>query len=253
MIASPARAHASGGRRQGLSGFSRLSLEGWRFWLADELAPCAGELLVGLRQAQRSPAHGLGGRQSAFPVQAGGSALFLRLCRRGGLMRLLADDIYLGVAPRPLAELRTMVEAARRGLAVTQPMGAAVKWLLPGLYRGLFLTRALAGMTLWDFIRTDDDPRVRAHVLAEARRTIDEIHQAGLFHADLNLCNLFVARNGERLSVVVLDLDKARFYPRPLGPALRRANLRRLLRSARRLDPGERFLDRRALELLGAS
>jgi RIO-like serine/threonine protein kinase len=63
------------------------------------------------------------------------------------------------------------------------------------------------------------------------------MHARGLFHADLNLHNLFVTRVGASYTVIILDLDKARLFGPPLTPALRRRNLRRLLRSVRKLDP----------------
>jgi hypothetical protein len=105
-------------------------------------------------------------------------------------------------------------------------------------------------MTLWEFLSTDDDPLVRAHVLTQARHAIERIHQGGLFHADLNLHNLFVTHSGESFTVVILDLDKARLYPGPLPVRLRQDNFHRLLRSARKPDPAGRLLDAAGLDVL---
>ncbi|MHB8384781.1 MAG: lipopolysaccharide kinase InaA family protein, partial [Candidatus Binataceae bacterium] len=114
-------------------------------------------------------------------------------------------------------------------------------------------TRALPGMTLWEFVRADDDPIVRGHVLLKARAAIATMHNHGLLHADLNLHNLFVTQAGESFAVVILDLDKARLYDEPLPPALRRDNARRLIRSARKLDPAGRYFDAAALKVLDVS
>jgi len=126
---------------------------------------------------------------------------------------------------------------------------------IPRHHRGVagsvaMLTRTLNGMTLWEFIRTDDDPIVRAHVFEQARHAIERIHQGGLCHADLNLHNLFVTRAGESFTVVILDLDKARLRDRPVSGAARRRIAARLLRSAHKLDPRGRFLDSAALSIL---
>ena len=51
---------------------------------------------------------------------------------------------------------------------------------------------------------------------------------------------------------MILDLDKARFYPPPLDPALVHENLSRLARSARKLDAYERYLVSFALGRLTA-
>jgi hypothetical protein len=165
-------------------------------------------------------------------------------------MRRVLDDLYFGFRPRPLSELIVTAEAARRGVPLAEPMGAAVRWVAPGLYRGFFITRAAAGMTLWEFLRTDDDPSVRAHVLERAREAIETMLREGLHHPDLNLHNLFVTPHGESFAVIILDLDKARLRGRPVSGAARRRIAARLLRSARKLDPRGRFLDSAALSIL---
>jgi len=105
-------------------------------------------------------------------------------------------------------------------------------------------------MTLWEFVKTDDDPHIRLHVLEQARAAIDTMHSKGLFHADLNLHNLLVTRARDSFTVIILDLDKSRLYDAPLSAAMRRANAARLMRSARNLDPSGQFLDAAALAIL---
>ncbi|HXR25722.1 MAG TPA: lipopolysaccharide kinase InaA family protein [Candidatus Binataceae bacterium] len=220
-------------------------------YLRDDLVADAPLILARIDELGRNSRAGAGIRQSGFALAIGNRLnLFFRRSRRGGLLRLINRDIYFGRQARPLRELAIAAEAARRGLPVAEPLGALIEPLAPAVYRGAMLTRTLNGMTLWEFIRTDDDPVVRTHVLEQARHAIERIHQGGLCHADLNLHNLFVARAGESFTVVILDLDEARLYPGPLPPHLRQRNLRRLARSARKLDPARRLLDDAALNLL---
>jgi Lipopolysaccharide kinase (Kdo/WaaP) family len=194
---------------------------------------------------------GAGNRQSGFRITLDdGPELFARRCRRGGMVASLLGDVYVGITPRPFDELGVTLDAMRRGIPVAEPMGAMVEWLGPALYRGFFLTRALRGMTLWEFVRTDDDPTVRRHVLEQARTSIATMHDKGLFHADLNLHNLIVTRAGESFVVMIIDLDKARLFDPPLSPSMRHNNIARLMRSARKLDPSGRFLDATALSIL---
>ncbi len=194
---------------------------------------------------------GAGNRQSAYRLDLGdGAELFVRRGRRGGLIASILSDVYFGITPRPLTELAVTVEAMRRGIPVAEPMGAMIEWLSPVLYRGFFLTRAVRGMTLWEFLKTDDDPTVRTHVLGQARAAIDTMHDKGLFHADLNLHNLLVTQARDSFSVIVIDLDKSRLFDAPLSAAMRRANAARLMRSARKLDPSGKFLDAAALSIL---
>ena len=194
---------------------------------------------------------GAGNRQSAYRLDLEeGVELFARRGRRGGLMASMLSDVYLGITPRPLNELAVTIEAMRRGIPVAQPMGAMVEWIAPVLYRGFFLTRAVRGMTLWEFVKTDDDPMVRSHVLEQARAAIDTMHEKGLFHADLNLHNLLVTRARDSFTVIIIDLDKSRLFDAPLSSAMRHSNLARLMRSARKLDPSGKYLDATALSTL---
>lgn len=208
-------------------------------------------IFTGLGQLESSGSQGKGNRQSGFTLKlSGGPDLFVRHAHRGGMIRHLLKDIHVGLHPRPVRELAVAAEAQRRGIPVAEPVGAVVDWLAPMAYRGAFLTRAMSGLTLWELIRTDDDAYVRAHVLEQARRAIDTMHQLGLFHADLNLHNLFVTQSRDSFAVAILDLDRSRLFRTAVPPGLRRRNFSRLLRSARKLDPDGRFLDARALASL---
>ncbi len=217
-----------------------------------EIAPHAAEIIARIGALRRDDEAGAGNRQSGFRFSPAPDAdLYIRRSRRGGMMRFVLDDLFFGASPRPLAELDVALRARKRGVPLAEPIGAAIEWAAPLLYRGFFLTRYAPGMTLWEFIRTDDDPTVRAHVLGEANAAIRKMHECGLFHADLNLHNLFVTTARESFAVIVLDLDKARLYDTALSPAMRARNFARLGRSARKLDPDGRYLDAAALSILG--
>jgi hypothetical protein len=236
--------------------FTRIRIGRRDIVLHRDIAALAPEILRSLGALGSAGESGAGNRMSAFRVNiAGAPEMFARRSRRGGfigslLQNVYLNDIYLGTNPRPLIELALTVEAMNRGVPVVEPMGAIVEWIGPALYRGFFLTRAMPGMTLWEFLLTDDDPVVRSHVLEQARAAIETMHTKGLSHADLNLHNLLVTQAGESFTVMILDLDKSRLYDSPLSPAMRRANLARLARSARKLDPAGKYLDAAALSIL---
>jgi 3-deoxy-D-manno-octulosonic acid kinase len=230
--------------------FSTFKIGRRELVLRRDLLPHASQIMQKLAALASAPEAGMGNRGSGFLLELDGVELFARRCRRGGMIASLLSDVYVGLAPRPLNELRVAVEAVKRGIPTAEPMGAMVEWIGPALYRGFFLTRAVRGMTLWEFVQTDDDPTVRRHVLEEAHAAIAAMHQKGLFHADLNLHNLLVTRAAESFTVVIIDLDKARLLDGPLPTAMRRANATRLTRSARKLDPSGKFLDAAALSIL---
>jgi hypothetical protein len=214
------------------------------------MAPLAPAIVAGLSTLGAS-GEGAGNRSSGYRLKLeDGTECIVRINRRGGLMRPFLKDLYLGVGQRPVRELAVADESGRRGIPVAEPIGAMVEWVAPIVYRSMFVTRALAGMTLWEFLCTDDDPLVRAHVIELVRQVIDRIHRLGLLHADLNLNNLFVTKSRESFAIAVLDLDKARLLDGPVPAGMIVRSLARLRRSARKLDPDGRYLDARTLELL---
>jgi len=216
-----------------------------------DIAPQAAQIVLKLGTLTSAVEAGAGNRKSAHRLSFdGGLELFVRRSRRGGMIASILSDVYVGFTARPLTELRVTVEAMRRGIPVAEPMGAMVEWISPVLYRGFFLTRAVPGMTLWEFVQADDDPTVRRHVLGQVRSAIDTMHDKGLFHADLNLQNLLVTHVQDSFNVIIIDLDKSRLFDTPLSSAMRRKNSERLLRSARKLDPSGKFLDAAALSSL---
>ena len=216
-----------------------------------DIASRAAQVMRELVELTSAVEAGAGNRQSAYRLDLGeGLELFARRGRRGGLIASILSDVYVGITPRPLTELAVTIEAVRRGIPVAEPMGAMIEWMSPVLYRGFFLTRAVSGMTLWEFLKTDDDPTVRTHVLGQARAAIETMHDKGLFHADLNLHNLLVTQARDSFSVVVIDLDKSRLFDAPLSAAMRHANAARLMRAARKLDPSGKFLAAAALSIL---
>jgi Lipopolysaccharide kinase (Kdo/WaaP) family len=219
-----------------------------------DIARYAEAITRRLGEFTRASNTGTGNRAGAFRLNVGDAPeMFARRAKRGGLIRFLLTDLYFGFDPRPLRELAVTVEARRRGIAAAEPMGAMVERAGFGVYRGFFLTRALAGLTLWEFLQTDDDPIVRELVLHQVREAIDAMHERGLFHADLNLHNVMVENASESFAVKLLDLDKARLENGALSSTRRRSNYARLIRSARKLDPRGKFIDAAALRILSGA
>jgi hypothetical protein len=229
--------------------FQRFELGSRLLYLHRDFAHAVSGILTAVSNLHSR--QGRGNRLSGVPITLeDGTALYARIGRRGGLIGMMLKDLYVGTHVRPVRELRLTAEARRRGIPVAEPIGAIVERVGPVLYRSIFLTRALPGMTLWQFLTTDDDRLTRAYVVERARKAIDTMHRAGLFHADLNLHNLFVTPLLDDFGVFILDLDKARFFEAPLHPRMRARNLARLRRSALKLDPDGSYLDSRLLQSL---
>jgi hypothetical protein len=221
-------------------------------YLHREIAPVAPALLLEIDRTLRSGKKGAGNRESGYPIEVDGAPqLFVRRSRRGGMMSFLGD-LYLGFSPRMVHELNVISEARKRGVATPEPMGAIVETVAPGVYRGAVITKTIPGMTMWEFVKIETDPRSLSHVLRMARYSIDTMHEHGLMHDDLNLHNLYVSMAGDGFSVVLLDFDKAKLGSHPLSASQRKRNMKRLAHSIRKLDPEGRYLDAASLKILTA-
>jgi len=178
------------------------------------------------------------GRGGAYRVTLpGGLEAVVRLYRRGGLLARLVRETYVGLRPRPLRELAVTAEARRRGVAAVEVLAARVVGRLA--YRGALVTALVpASTTLLEALRDAPDGEARGALAAAAGSAIGTLHAAGVFHADLNLTNILVHAAAGGTGITLVDFDRARLRPGPLGRAPRRRNLRRLARSLAKLDPG---------------
>ena len=199
----------------------------------------ASEDLVRLRLAdpgtrrrlfERAPRRGRG---SAPSVRVrSGLDMVLRRYRHGGMLARLLGPLYLGPR-RALDELRVCTEAERAGAPVPHVL-CLVLWPQWG--------------PLWSaLIGTREEPQTRdllerfqgaesgaslglPELVGEA---VHKLHAAGVDHPDLQLRNILVSDEDPGGRVIVVDLDRARYYPRGGIPVRRRAaNLGRLARSA---------------------
>jgi 3-deoxy-D-manno-octulosonic acid kinase len=89
---------------------------------------------------------------------------------------------------------------------------------------------------LWEWLQQRPELPARATVFAAVAQAIRHMHDAGIFHADLNLTNLLVRTDTTSPDVRIIDFDRGRVYPQPLSHSQREKNLRRLRRSWRKLD-----------------
>ena len=187
-----------------------------------------------------------GGRQAAWFVQDGFGQAVLRHYRRGGLVAKLSADRYFwsGVdATRSFAEFNLLMFMRGLGLPVPRPIAAAY-WRKGPLYRAAILVERLEGtQTLAQLLDSASPAQVAAAIFA--------MHEAGVWHADLNAYNILLDISGKAW---LIDFDKGRVRPM-LSAERRRGNLLRLRRSLIKVaaDSGMLWWDElnRAYDALG--
>ncbi|MGH7820965.1 MAG: lipopolysaccharide kinase InaA family protein, partial [Candidatus Binatia bacterium] len=189
-----------------------------------------------------------GGRGGARRVATGWGAVIVRRFRRGGAMRWLGG-LYFGWRPRPFREFAVLLRARRRRLPVPEPVGAVVERRWGFGYHGTLVMNEIAGaVPLLEFLRARPGVDVAEPLATGLRR----LHDAGLSHPDLNLGNVLMLDGEGGPTVAFVDLDRARLRDGPLDAGTRRRSLRRLRRSALKLDPEGRLLSARSLERVEA-
>ncbi|MGA9854136.1 MAG: 3-deoxy-D-manno-octulosonic acid kinase [Gammaproteobacteria bacterium] len=171
-----------------------------------------------------------GGRGNTWIVAGGNGEWVLRHYRRGGVVRHFNQDLYLWQGlenTRPWREWRLLSHLYSQGLPVPQPVAAQV--LRYGLtYRGDLIT-CLIPDTLSLAARLgaghiEDLPWERIGAC------IHRFHAAGVYHADLNVHNIIIDDHDH---IYMVDFDRGE--QRAPSAQWQEANLRRLLRSLRKL------------------
>ncbi len=185
-----------------------------------------------VRPRPAGPGTGRGPR--AFVRTPGGPSLLVKQHRRGGLLARLNPDRYFAIG-RFVRELVVGRAARAAGLPVGEALGLVLQRAAPG-WRAWGLARAIDdGQDVARWATAELEPG-RASLWRELLALAERIHNAGLEHRDLNLGNILVRRlAAEEREFFVVDLDRARWWSRPV-PARRRSRVvARLARSWRKV------------------
>jgi 3-deoxy-D-manno-octulosonic acid kinase len=222
------------------AGYTALAVGARRALVRDDLVPMLGAWLLTTPLAPPSGGTALdAGRGAAFRFRLdGGDAAVVRFGRRGGVVGRMVRTRYAGVRPRPWREIAVTLAARDRGAPVPEVIAACVHgW---GVYRSAVVTAELPGVTTAiAALQAAPGLAARERIARAAGVAVARLHAAGIAHADLNLTNVLVA-NG---TATVVDLDRAALARGSLTAFARRRSLRRLARSARKLDPGGTLVD----------
>ena len=194
--------------------------------------------------AETHPARrALGGRGVAYAVTLpdGQTRVVVRHSQHGGMLAPVTGDRFLPPTRAP-HELDTALRLAAASVPTPEIIAYAT-YPAGGVFRrsDVATREIVGGRDLADALAPTGPAGRRIAALAATRALLDALHQAGARHPDLNVRNiLIVERDGGDHRAFVLDVDRVVFGT-PGDPRIAAANVRRLVRSARKLRSAGRI------------
>lgn len=170
------------------------------------------------------------GRGTTYIVMLQKRRCALRHYRRGGAMAALLGDRYFWKGldtTRAWLEWKLLAKMVEMGLPVPKPLAAQV--VQSGrFYRADLLTLKIENaQSLAEILRKKSLPK---DVWEQVGKTIQQFHQFGVYHDDLNAHNIMLDQDNR---VYLIDFDKGEI--RPVAETWQQQNLDRLKRSLDKL------------------
>jgi 3-deoxy-D-manno-octulosonic acid kinase len=162
----------------------------------------------------------------------------LRHYVRGGLIGKLVRDAYVWTGEdntRPFAEWRMLAKMADSGLRVPRPAAARYCRKGPFYTADIITVRIPNVVPLSEYIAGDAPADSFWQSLGAA---VQEFHDNGVFHADMNAYNLQIDNDGD---LWMLDFDRGRLLPPGPWQQKTLARLHRSLQKIVSLDPRLHF------------
>lgn len=177
----------------------------------------------------------------AVPLPDEKTRVVVRHSRHGGLLAPVTGDRFLAPTRAP-HELRTALRLTDAGVPTPEVIAYATYPAGGVFQRSDVATReVVGGRDLAHVLAMSDDSEARAGALEATAELLRALERAGARHPDLNVTNvLIVAADGGPARALVLDVDRAVFGT-PGDSGIGDANVRRLLRSARKLRSNGRI------------
>jgi tRNA A-37 threonylcarbamoyl transferase component Bud32 len=186
--------------------------------------------------AHAPSARAMHGRGTVYAVALpdGGPDVVVRRSQHGGLLGGLTGDRFMTPTRAP-RELRTSLRLTRLGVPTPEMVAYATYPAGGVLRRADIATREIdGGRDLGALLASTSPGTDREASWRAVARLLARMSATGVRHPDLNAANVLLApdENGD-LDAWLLDVDRV-WFDRPGDPRVLDANLRRLLRSARK-------------------
>ena len=160
---------------------------------------------------------------------------------RGGFARKLSKDIFWGKL-RPIRELKVLEEAKLRKVQTAEILAVIIHKMPGFFYKAYLVSKAIpGGIDLKTYIErlnqtsTNTGLKEKRQAIISVARAVRNMHDKGIYHADLNMKNIVIQKQTPILPVsYIIDFDKSTIAEH-LSLKNKFKNLFRLHRSADKL------------------
>ena len=179
------------------------------------------------------------GSYLSVPVTENSTERFVvRDYRHGGLLGKLFGGVFLN-GNRPLKELFTSETASQRGVPSAEVIAIAKRRLWGLFYKAKFISKEIDGaVDMVEFLKKSSPEFIQTYkkpVIFALVKLIRNMHDAGIYHADLHLKNILLKKDSTgEFTAYIIDLDKSVVLDK-LDIQQRIRNLLRLDRSLEKL------------------
>ena len=156
----------------------------------------------------------------------------------GGLFGKMLRDIFWD-SLRPLRELSICEAAGKSGIKTSEVIAIVKNRILGPVYKCRLVSKEITGaIDLMELLFNPEENKLverKRQIINKTARAVKEMHDAGIYHADLHLKNILVqSAAGGKDNVYIIDLDKSRQYEK-INFHQRVKNIMRLDRSVEKM------------------
>jgi tRNA A-37 threonylcarbamoyl transferase component Bud32 len=156
----------------------------------------------------------------------------------GGLFGKILRDIFWDRL-RPLRELSICEAAGKSGIKTSEVIAIVKNRILGPIYKCQLVSKEITGaIDLMELLLNPEKNKLvvrKRQIINKVAKAVKEMHDAGIYHADLHLKNILVqSAPGGKDIVYIIDLDKSRQYEK-ISFRKRMKNIIRLDRSVEKM------------------
>ncbi|UJS18720.1 MAG: lipopolysaccharide kinase InaA family protein [Candidatus Jettenia sp.] len=167
-----------------------------------------------------------------------GERLIIRDYRHGGLFGKLLGGIFCNKS-RPFNEFSLHEYASQKGVLSAEVIAVTKRRVWGLFYKANFITKEISGaVDIAQFLKESSLLYIqesKKSIISALARSIRNMHDAGIYHADLHIKNILLKSDSrDEFTVYIIDLDKSVIFPTfPINERIK--NLLRLDRSLEKI------------------